>query len=130
MPAEFQGAKAGFHGDEGAAMLDLIFLVLIALLPIVWLASEFCGPRAIRVTLGILCMLVLTGAWFHSRQRTVLHNAWNAAVIRMLGEALDQGDVVAAEHAIDLYEKEKRWHPSQPALEYFDERESIRKVEE
>lgn len=109
-------------------MSDMIFLVLILMLPIAWLVSEFRGPRALRITLGILCIFVVGGAWFHSRQRTVFHNAWNAPVVHMIGEAIDQGDVAAAQHAIDLYAKEKRWHPSRPAIEYLDEMEAIRKA--
>lgn len=110
-------------------MIDVILIVAICLLPIAWLVTEFHGPRSVRITLGILCMLILASAWFHSRQRTLFHNSWNAAVIRMLGETLEQGDISAAQTAIDLYENEKQWHPSRAALEYLDKQETERKTE-
>ncbi|MEM6505253.1 MAG: hypothetical protein AAF711_07275 [Planctomycetota bacterium] len=110
-------------------MIDVILIVAICLLPIAWLVTEFLGPRSVRITLGILCMLILASAWFHSRQRTHFHNARNAAVIRMLGETLKKGDISTAQNAIDLYENEKRWHPSQPALEYLDKQQTDQAVE-
>lgn len=104
-------------------MQDAIILIIVILLPIAWLASEFHGPRSVRITLGILCMIVLTGAWFHSRQRTYIHNATNAATVRLLGEALDRGDIETAQKAIEIYNSEKDWHPAFTALEYLDQQD-------
>lgn len=104
-------------------MSDLIVIIVVVCLPIAWLASEFRGTRWLRITLGILCLLVLTGAWFHSRQRTYIHNATNAATVRLLGEALDRGDIETAQKAIEIYNNADDWHPAFTALDYLAEQE-------
>jgi hypothetical protein len=102
-------------------MSDLIVIIVAVCLPIAWLISEFQGPRALRITLGLACLLVLVNAWIFSRQRNEIHNAHNAAFVRMLGEALERNDIETAQKAIEIYSIEKDWHPAFVATEYLDE---------
>lgn len=108
-------------------MAEIIPLIIVILLPIAWLASEFRAPRSVRITLGILCMLVLTSAWMFSRQRTYIHNASNAAVVRMLGEAINRGDIDTAKEAIDIYNAEENWHPGFTTIDFLADQESPQK---
>ena len=101
-------------------MSDIIIIVLAVVVPIAWLIAEFRGPRVLRITLGLACILVLISAWRSSRQSTAIHDSLNRATIHMLGETLDRGDTTTAREAIRVYESEDDWHPGLVTIDFLE----------
>ncbi|MGY8750321.1 MAG: hypothetical protein ACKVHR_19955 [Pirellulales bacterium] len=70
-----------------------------------WIYSEY-RPAATqtRIALGGAVILLLCAAIYSMEVGKFYRNAHNAAAIRLLGEALDDGDVEAARNAIHKYD--------------------------
>ena len=101
-------------------MPDVLALVIVIVALVAWLIAEWRAPRSLRVALGILCLTLFISAWMFSRQSTAHHDAWNAQTVRMIGAALDRGDIETAKQAIDVYEAEHKWHPAIVTLDFLN----------
>ncbi len=85
------------------ALRDIISLLLILLPLVCWLIAEKRGNRITRVSLGLLCMLVLCGGIYvsitASREMLSMHHV----VLDQIDRALQEGDSSHARHAIETY---------------------------
>ena len=77
---------------------------LLAVLFACWIWSEYrvVNPPT-RIALGSSVILMLTGFLFALAQSSFIRDSHNAAAIRLLGEALDDGDFQSAQNAIQQY---------------------------
>lgn len=81
-----------------------IIIGLFACLVAGWIWAEYkLDNPSTRLALGGAVILMLCATLFASEQRNFYHGSHNSAAIRLLGEALDDGDVESARHAIHEY---------------------------
>ena len=68
----------------------------------IWAEYNIKNPST-RLALGGAAILMLCASLFASAQMNFYHDAHNSAAIRLLGEALDDGDIESARNAIHVY---------------------------
>jgi hypothetical protein len=80
------------------------FIGFFACLVCGWIYSEVRdAASSTRIALGGSAILILCAVIYASEVGDFYRNAHNAAAIRMLGEALDDGDIDNARNAINKY---------------------------
>ena len=81
-----------------------IIFGLLACAIVAWIWAEYNIKTPItRVTLGAVVVLAFCVTLYTAELRNFYHNAQNSAAFRMLGEALEDGDVESARNALDEY---------------------------
>ena len=99
------------------------FIGLFLCLTCGWIYSEY-RPVATssRVALGGAVILFLCAAIYANAVGNFYRNAHNAAAIRMLGEALNDGDVDAARNAIQKYNSQQPGQTGHVIVEFLSNR--------
>lgn len=103
-------------------MAFLVLILFVGLLA-VWVWAEYkVDTAATRLALGAAVVLMLCAALYSSQLRNFYHDSHNAAAIRMLGEALDDGDVEAARDAIHDYNSQDSQPTGYAIVSFLSER--------
>lgn len=104
-------------------MLILIML-LIVIVPMVWLVSEFCCPAWVRLSLGLLSILMSFGvAYTGSTLSRLNYNAWyGAATSDLLDTTLQELEAGNEKHVIsELKQLQAEFHPTYENRATYDE---------
>lgn len=84
-------------------LADWIPLVLIVGVIALWIDAEFGNHKALRITCGVLMVFMLTGAWFHARQRLAMSESEMTSAVSHIAAAMDEGDTEFAHRAMRDY---------------------------
>lgn len=86
-------------------MGDTLILLLVLALFVAWLLAEWRGKRWFRMSLGVLCMLVLSIGIYVTIQSAGMQSAMHRMGLRQIDRLLQEGDSARVRRAIQHYEK-------------------------
>jgi hypothetical protein len=83
--------------------MEVVVAALFVVLFVGWLIAELKGGRTARVSIGILCMVMLLGVMYCTSLRDALLEAQYDACFRLLEDALEKHDYERATAAVKKY---------------------------
>jgi hypothetical protein len=102
-----------------------LILLLVVLLPIAWLASEFQERRAIRIALGMLSigLSIISASAYYGTVDRIAYNTWygsaTADLIDTMITEIETGD--CAKLLTELKQFEKKFEPTYENRAHYDE---------
>lgn len=86
-------------------MRDAFIVLLLLCCFLAWLIAEWRGERWLRMSLGLLCMLVLFIGIYVVVQSAGMQSAMYHIGLQQIDRAVQQGDLVRARRAIWIYDE-------------------------
>ncbi len=81
----------------------MFFLAVLLVFVIAWLAAELRAGVGARISLGMVCMVVVASGWLFAEQRRAQLEALHQACFRKMGSALESGETEKVKQAISIY---------------------------
>lgn len=86
-------------------MKDSILTILVIFLFIGWLAAEIRGSKIIRISLGVICMMILGIGIYVVMQSSDMLLAMHRYCLQKIEKKIESGEIKSVQQSIQSYEQ-------------------------